>query len=64
MTENLRLEPPFYLPEAVDQFIRPALGDLQANEIPISALESASALEALNRALKFSIERKGDDTRP
>jgi hypothetical protein len=52
----IKLEPPFYLPEAVDQFVRPVVPDLVGHEIPSTALDAAPFCEALNRALKVSIE--------
>lgn len=58
MNDVLSLEPPFYLPEAIDQFVRPALPRLITDEIPSSALDDPKLCEAFNRALKFSIERR------
>jgi len=57
MNATLKLEPPFYLPEAIDQFVRPIVPDLLGNEFPQSALDEPAFCEALNRALKFTIEK-------
>lgn len=57
MTDCLKLEPPFYVAEAVDRFVRPVFPNLVSGEIPIGALDDPTLCEALNRALKFSIER-------
>lgn len=53
---TLRLEPPFYLPEAVDQFLTPLLPPGSA-DIPLTALEDPAICEALNQALRLSAER-------
>ena len=57
MNANLKLEPPFYLPEALDQFVRPMVPDLVGSEVSLAALDDSKLCEALNRALKFTIER-------
>jgi len=57
MNANLKLEPPFYFPEALDQFVRPILPDLVGTEVSLAALDDSALCEALNRALKLTIER-------
>jgi hypothetical protein len=57
MNTILKLELPFYLSEAVVLFIRPIVPGLLGNEFPQSALEEPAFREALNRALRFTIEK-------
>lgn len=57
MTGHIKLEPPFYLAEVVDQFLRPVQPVGAAGELPLAALDEPVVCEALNRALKLSIER-------
>ncbi|MEY2484234.1 MAG: hypothetical protein QOK24_2762 [Verrucomicrobiota bacterium] len=57
MNATLKLEPPFYLPEAIDQFVRPVIPKLLGNEVPASVLDEPTFCEALNRALRFTIEK-------
>jgi hypothetical protein len=57
MNANLKLEPPFYLPEALDQFVRPIVPNLIGNEVPLAALDDRAFCDALNCALRFTIER-------
>jgi hypothetical protein len=57
MNANLKLELPFYLSEAVVLFIRPIVPGLLGNEFPQAALDEPAFCEALNRALRFTIEK-------
>jgi hypothetical protein len=57
MNATLKLELPFYLSEAVVLFIRPIVPGLIGNEFPQSALDEPAFCEALNRALKFTVEK-------
>lgn len=57
MKATIKLEPPFYLPEALDQFVRPIVPDLVGSEVSLAALDDSELCEALNRALKLTIER-------
>jgi hypothetical protein len=57
MNATIKLEPPFYLPEALDQFVRPVVPDLVGIEVSLAALDDSAFCEALNRALKLMIER-------
>jgi hypothetical protein len=57
MNAPLILEAPFYITEALDKFVRPAIPGLSGNEISSSAFDDPAVCEALNQALRFSIER-------
>lgn len=57
MTDRLKLDLPFYLPEAVETFVLPLLSDAATARLSVAALEQPAVCEALNEALKFSIER-------
>lgn len=57
MNGVLRLEPPFYLVEAVENFVRPLVPGSGAVKISVDDLNRPEICEALNRALRFSIER-------
>ena len=56
MNAILILEPPFYLPEAINQFVRPIIPALLGNQLPQAILDTPLFCEALNRALRFSLE--------
>lgn len=56
MNEALELQYPFYLPEVVNQLVRPVVADLAGNKFPAAALEDPTCCEALNQALKASVE--------
>lgn len=55
MSEELRLDPPFYLPEAVERFVATVLPGT-VNTIPLEALSDPRVAEALNAALRLSVE--------
>lgn len=57
MNKVLRLEPPFYLVEAVENFVRPLVPGSVAVKISVDDLNRPEICEALNQALRFSIER-------
>lgn len=57
MNAALKLELPFYLSEAVVLFIRPIIPGLVGHEFPRAALDEPAFCEALNRALRFTIEK-------
>ena len=57
MNEVLRLEPPFYLVDAVEHFVRPLVPSSGAVKISVDDLNRPEFCEALNQALRFSIER-------
>ena len=56
MNEVLELQYPFYLPEVVNRLVRPVIADLAGSKFPAAALEDPACCEALNQALKASIE--------
>jgi hypothetical protein len=57
MNEVLRLEAPFYLVDAVERFVRPFVPSSGAVKISVDDLSRPEICEALNQALRFSIER-------
>ena len=56
MNEVLELAAPFYLPEAVTQFVRPVMPNLINDKFSADVLEYPACCEALNEALKASID--------
>ncbi len=56
MNEVLELQLPFYLPGVVDRFVRPVVSGLVDAKFPGAALEDPACCEALNQALRASIE--------
>jgi hypothetical protein len=57
MSEVLRLEPPFYRVDAVEHFVRPFVPSSGVVKISVNDLNRPEICEALNQALRFSIER-------
>jgi hypothetical protein len=57
MNDVLRLEPPFYFADVVEQFVRPLIPSQRVLEISTEDLNRPEICEALNRALRLSIER-------
>jgi hypothetical protein len=56
MQDELKLEPPFYLPEIVAKLLPQTQSDTEAFILPEDSLNSDELCAALNAALKESIE--------
>lgn len=60
MEDNLKLESPFYTPEAIERFLRPLFGETSSAFFDSEVLNDQRVLDALNAAFRYSVEQSDE----